>query len=95
MPENKQQHRLSILWFLSADSKMRRCACGCRSCKAVDLFRKSSLSTAIIYSIVETAKESGLNPYAYFNHLFERLPNLDSRDPETLDQLLPWNVKLP
>jgi transposase len=51
-------------------------------------------SAIIIYSIVESAKENGLNPYAYLTHLFEQLPNLDSRDNEVFDQLLPWNVKL-
>jgi transposase len=55
---------------------------------------KGAHASAVIYSIVETAKENGLNPYAYLNYLFEKLPNLDSRDAETLDQLLPWNVKL-
>ena len=55
---------------------------------------KGARASAIIYSIVETAKENGLNPYAYLTHLFEKLPNLNSRDAETLDQLLPWNVKL-
>jgi transposase len=48
----------------------------------------------MIYSIIESAKENRLNPYAYLNYLFERLPNLDSRSDEALDQLLPWNVKL-
>jgi hypothetical protein len=43
---------------------------------------------------VETAKENQLNPYAYLTHLFEKLPNLDPRDNEALDQLLPWNVSL-
>jgi transposase len=55
---------------------------------------KGARASAIIYSIVETAKENRLNPYAYLNHLFEKLPNLNSRDAETLDQLLPWNVQL-
>jgi transposase len=55
---------------------------------------KGARASAIIYSIVESAKENGLNPYAYLNHLFEQLPNLDSRANEVLDQLLPWNVKL-
>ena len=55
---------------------------------------KGARASAIIYSIVETAKENRLNPYAYLTHLFEKLPNLDSRDNESLDQLLPWNVSL-
>jgi IS66 C-terminal element len=28
---------------------------------------------------VETAKGSGLNPYAYLTYLCEKLPNLDSK----------------
>jgi transposase len=55
---------------------------------------RGARASALIYSIVETAKENGLNPYAYLNYLFEKLPNLDSRDDATLDQLLPWNAKL-
>ena len=45
--------------------------------------------------IIETARENRLNPYAYPKHLFEILPNLDSRDDATLEALLPWNVTLP
>jgi hypothetical protein len=55
---------------------------------------KGAKASAIIYSIIETAKEAGLNPHTYLNFLFEKLPNLESRDDATLDQLLPWNVKL-
>jgi hypothetical protein len=55
---------------------------------------KGAHASAVIYSIIETAKENKLNPYAYLNFLFEKLPNLESRDDETLDQFLPWNVKL-
>lgn len=55
---------------------------------------KGARASAVIYSLVETSKENKLNPYAYLNHLFERLPNLEFSDAETLDQLLPWNVNL-
>jgi transposase len=55
---------------------------------------RGARASAAIYSIIETAKENRLNPYAYLNHLFEKLPNLDSRDPDVLDSLLPWNVSL-
>ena len=53
---------------------------------------KGARASAVIYSLVETAKENKLAPYTYLNHLFERLPNLESRSADTLDQLLPWNV---
>lgn len=55
---------------------------------------KGARASATIYSIVESAKENRLNPYAYLTYLFEKLPNLESRDNESLDQLLPWNVHL-
>jgi transposase len=55
---------------------------------------KGARASAVIYSLVETAKENKLNPYAYLNNLFEKLPNLHSKDNETLDPLLPWNVNL-
>ena len=38
---------------------------------------KGAKSSAIVYSIVETAKENGLNPFSYLNYLFEELPNMD------------------
>jgi transposase len=55
---------------------------------------KGARASAIIYSLVESAKENKLNPYAYLNHLFEILPNLETRDDATFDALLPWAVQL-
>jgi transposase len=51
-------------------------------------------ASAVIYSIIEMAKENGLNPYAYLTHLFERLPNMDTTDEAAIDALMPWNVNL-
>lgn len=51
--------------------------------------------SAIVYSVVETAKENGLNPVAYLTHLFERLPNIDLSDGAALDAHLPWSDELP
>jgi len=48
-------------------------------------------SSATIYSLVETAKENGLNPLTYLTYLFEQLPNIDAKDPQALDRLLPWS----
>lgn len=56
---------------------------------------KGAKSSAIIYSIIETAKENKLNPFYYLNWLFEKLPNIDTRDPASLDKLLPWSPGLP
>lgn len=56
---------------------------------------KGARASAIIYSIVETAKENGLNPYYYLRYLFEKLPNMDLTDMNALDKLLPWSTNLP
>ncbi len=55
---------------------------------------RGARASAIAYSIVETAKENELSPYAYLQHLFERLPNADLADPKTIEHLLPWSVSL-
>jgi transposase len=53
-------------------------------------------SSAIIYSIIETAKENGLHPFKYLMYLFEQLPQLDEiKDLEALDPFLPWATTLP
>src|SRR5690625_533967 len=56
---------------------------------------KGAETSAIIYSVVETAKENGLNPFYYLKHLFEELPNMDTNDKEKLSQLVPWSPTLP
>ena len=52
---------------------------------------RGAKTSAIIYSIVETAKENGLDPFAYLEHVFERIRNIDSSDNITIDSLLPWS----
>jgi len=47
--------------------------------------------SAVIYSIVETAKENGLNPCAYLKYLLERLPGISRDNTDDLDSLLPWS----
>ena len=56
---------------------------------------KGARASVTIYSVVESAKENGLNPFTYLQYLFERLPNIDFQDPQALDELLPWSVTLP
>lgn len=51
--------------------------------------------SAIIYSIIETAKENGLKPYNYLEYLFEQLPIVDTTDDSIIDSLLPWSESLP
>ena len=52
---------------------------------------RGAKSSAVIYSLVETAKENGLAPFAYLTYLFEQLPNINLKAPEALDLLLPWS----
>ena len=53
-------------------------------------------SSAIIYSIVETAKANNLKPYDYVQYLLEEMPkHMDDRDCSFLENLLPWSEKLP
>jgi len=49
----------------------------------------------MIYSIVGTAKENGINPNMYLTFLLEQLPNIDVKDQDALDKLLPWSKSLP
>jgi len=56
---------------------------------------RGAKASAVVYSIVETAKDNGLNPFRYLTCLFEKLPNLDSKDGNALDELLPWSGSLP
>ena len=53
---------------------------------------KGARASAVVYSIVETAKENGLIPFEYLRYLFEKLPNLGDGD---LDEVLPWSRSLP
>ena len=50
-------------------------------------------ANSVLYSILETAKENGLNPYQYVKYLLEVLPNRTLGD--DLNDLLPWSVSLP
>lgn len=53
-------------------------------------------SSAIIYSLVETAKANDLKPYDYLKHLLTELPkHVDGTDLTFLEQLLPWSSDIP
>ena len=56
---------------------------------------KGATASAIIYSLVETAKENGLDPRSYLQFLFEQLPQIDMKDEAAIDNLLPWSKSLP
>ncbi len=50
-------------------------------------------ASANLYSLIETAKTNGLNPYHYLLRIFTDLPNAQTL--EDVEALLPWRVTLP
>jgi len=56
---------------------------------------RTARGSAIMYSVVETAKENNLSPYHYLRYLFETLPNIDLNNKEEIDKVLPWSMDLP
>lgn len=56
---------------------------------------KGATASGICFSIIETAKANGLNPFLYLNFLFETLPNINLEDYDELDACLPWSETLP
>ena len=52
---------------------------------------KGAQASAIHYSLIETAKANGLEPYSYLTQVLKALPYADTV--EKLEALLPWNIK--
>ena len=56
----------------------------------------SAKASAIVYSIVKTAKANRLKIYEYLEHLLTEIPkHMDDHDLAFLDALLPWSEALP
>ena len=52
---------------------------------------KGAEAVADWYSIIETAKLNGLEPYYYLKYLLTELP-VYQREKKDIEALLPWNV---
>ena len=53
-------------------------------------------ASAVIYSLVETAKANNLKIYEYLKHLLTEIPkHIDDTSMDFLEDLLPWSEKLP
>ena len=53
-------------------------------------------SSAMIYSLVETAKANNLKPYEYLKHLLTEIPQMVAgNDISRLEDLFPWSPTLP
>ena len=49
-------------------------------------------SSAVIYSLIETAKENGLDPYRYLVWLLNNAPGLSQKDEAWAESFLPVNA---
>lgn len=53
-------------------------------------------ASAIIYSLVETAKANKLKIYEYLKHLLTEIPkHMDDTNMDFLEDFLPWSENLP
>ncbi|MCL1810475.1 MAG: IS66 family transposase [Clostridiales bacterium] len=50
-------------------------------------------AASIIFSLVETAKETGVNPFEYLTYVFKTVPNVDIKNSGNLEALLPAGYK--
>jgi hypothetical protein len=57
--------------------------------------QKGADASATVYSIIESSKANGLNPYNYLVYLFKQLPNLMDLSEQSLEDFLPWSSTLP
>jgi transposase len=56
---------------------------------------KGADASAIVYSIVETAKANNLNVYTYLNYLLLYMPDSDHRNhPEVMADVMPWSKRV-
>ena len=56
------------------------------------LFAKTPLgaqASAVIYSLIETAKETGLNPFRYLQWVLSNAPSLAQRERDWAEKLMP------
>jgi transposase len=73
-----------------AENAIRPFAVGRRNWLFSDTPRGASAS-ATCFSLVETAKANGLEPYAYLSHVLQGIGSADTL--EKLEMLLPWSMK--
>lgn len=79
----------------AAERAIRPFCVGKKNWMMIDTMRGAEAS-AVIYSIVETAKANSLNIYQYFKYLLTEIPkHMDDTNLSFLDNLLPWSENLP
>lgn len=53
---------------------------------------KGATGSAIMFSLIQTAIENGLDPYQYLTWLLKNANNADLKNPDMPEKLLPWNA---
>jgi transposase len=74
-----------------AENAIRPFAVGRRNWLFADTARGATAS-ATVYSLIETAKANGLEPYDYLRHVLDHIAAADTV--EKIEALLPWNTGL-
>ena len=79
----------------ASERAIRGFCIGKKNWEMIDTINGAS-SSAIIYSIAETAKANQLKPYDYFEYLLTELPkHMNDNNNDFLAELLPWSETLP
>ena len=79
----------------AAEQAIRSFCVGKKNWKLIDTMNGAQAS-AMIYSIVETAKANNLKCYEYFKYLLTEIPkHMDDTNLKFLDNLMPWSKTLP
>lgn len=82
-----------------AERTIRGFTIGRRNWMTIDTV-SGARASAIVYSLVETAKANNLHIYRYFEHLLTAIPKLKEfstadEEAEAMKRLLPWSEDLP
>ena len=79
----------------ASERAIRGFCIGKKNWEVIDTINGAKTS-AVIYSIAETAKTNNLKPYEYFEHLLTVIPeHMEDTDRSFLEELLPWSPALP
>lgn len=79
----------------ASERSIRGFCIGKKNWQVIDTINGAN-SSAIIYSIAETAKANNLKPYEYFEYLLTEISkHREDKDRSFLEDLLPWSDKLP
>ena len=79
-----------------AERSIKKFCVGKHSWHIIDS-KRGARASAMMYSIAETSKANGLNPFKYFEYLMEQLKEYPrgSIPEEIVNDLMPWSDKLP